>query len=229
MPESVAPHGCRLGRGRGRGRGPLAFIDAHRARKASVATEAAAGARGPIDFLNNANKREKLMVVSTAVAVDVLQATSATDTAGGGGFMYAQHERKASVATEAAAGGGGPIAFINNANKHEQPMVADLQQTTNISTAAAVDVLQAAPATDSAESRTAPCSAAAAAREDLVEYLASQVGCGAMTVRMMSTLSEKNIGMPAGRGNIAHSRHARKGFACLVQEAAMEVIFAGLV
>eukprot|EP00972_Heterocapsa_arctica_P044045 6502806-Heterocapsa_arctica.AAC.1 len=93
---------------------------------------------------------------------------------GAGGFMYAQHARKASVATEAAAGGGGPIAFINKANKHEQPMVADLPQTTNISTAAAVDVLQAAPATDSAKYRTAPCSAAAAAREDLVEYLASQ-------------------------------------------------------
>eukprot|EP00972_Heterocapsa_arctica_P058320 8604834-Heterocapsa_arctica.AAC.1 len=45
--------------------------------------------------------------ISTAAAVDVLQAAPATDTAGGGGpldFMYAQHARKASVATEAAAG-----------------------------------------------------------------------------------------------------------------------------
>eukprot|EP00972_Heterocapsa_arctica_P047812 7051617-Heterocapsa_arctica.AAC.1 len=52
------------------GGGPLPFFDAQRARKASVATEAAAGGGGPIDFLNNANKHEKLMVVSTAAAVD---------------------------------------------------------------------------------------------------------------------------------------------------------------
>jgi hypothetical protein len=179
MPKSVATYGCGLGHDRGRVRGPLDFINAQR-RKASVATESAAGGlQGPLDFLNNTNKPmvadlPQTRNISTAAAVDVLQAApAATDTAGGKGpldFLYSQPARKASVATEAAARGEGPV--INNAN---------------------------APATDTAKSRTAPCSAAAAAREDLVEYLASQVGCGAMTVRMMSTLSEKiSACLPAG-------------------------------